>query len=169
ENTNDSVEVSINLTSPGIYEIQLRYAAPYGYKENYLYINDQLQGSISFPETTTFSTVSCGKIYLSSGTVKLKVQSFWGWFELDSFILVKANISSFNISKTLVNPNAIPNAKKLISFLVDNYGKKIISGQWSSHTASNDELDYIKTITNGKQPAIWGLDMLYYSGSAPES
>lgn len=170
DNNNDYVEVTANIPTSGVYELKIRYAAPYGYKENYLYINDQLQGAISFLESSTFTVVSCGKIFLdASQPVKLKIQSYWGWFELDCFILTKSDISSFNISKQLTIPDAIPNAKRLMSFLVDNYGKKIISGQWSSHTGSTDELDYINTTTNGKQPAIWGLDMLYYSGAAPES
>lgn len=167
DQNSDYVEVTTQIPSSGIWEIKIRYAAPYGYKENYLYINGQLQATVSFPETTSFSVVSAGKMFLSQGEVKIKVQSYWGWFELDSFILLKADISSFNIQKNLTTPDAIPQAKRLISFLVDSYGKNIISGQWSSHTGSNTELDYISSVTNGKQPAIWGLDMLYYSGSAP--
>jgi len=167
DNSSDYVEVSVQIPTSGIYEIQLRYAAPYGYKENYLYINGQLQATIPFPASTNFTTTSAGEIFLSSGTNKIKIQSYWGWFELDSFIinLTSSAFSLDNISKTLVTPNPIPETQKLYKFLLDNYGKKIISGQWSDHTASYTELDYINQVSS-KQPAIWGLDMLYYSGSA---
>ncbi len=168
DQSGDYVEVSTQIPTSGIWELKIRYAAPYGYKENYLYINGQLQATVSFPESQTFSVVSAGKMFFQQGEIKIRVQSYWGWFELDSFILSKSDMSSFNIQKTLTISDAIPQAKRLMSFLVDNYGKKIISGQWSSHTGSTDELDYIKRITNGKQPVIWGLDMLYYSGSAPQ-
>ncbi len=170
DNSSDYVEISVQIPTSGIYELQLRYAAPYGYKENYLYINNQLQATLPFPQSTTFTTTSAGKIFLSSGINKIKIQSYWGWFELDSFILILSSTSfSFdNIIKTLVTPDPIPEAKRLYNYLLDNYGKKIISGQWSSHTGDTTELDYINEVSS-KQPTIWGLDMLYYSGSAPTS
>ena len=170
DNSSDYVEVSFQIQTSGIYELQIRYAAPYGYKENYLYVNDQLQATVPFPASAEFTTTSAGKIFLSSGINKIKIQSYWGWFEVDSFIVIfsSSDFSLDKISKILVTPNPIPEAQKLYNFLLNNYGKKIISGQWSDHTASYTELNYINEVSS-KQPAIWGLDMLYYSGSAPTS
>lgn len=86
-----------------------------------------------------------------------------------------------NIDKKLNNPNASPNAVKLFDFLVDNYGKKVITGQFVNEYAGYDQEKFkdengkmsvyksteilaVQKVT-GKTPAIVGLDLekaLYY-------
>lgn len=60
-----------------------------------------------------------------------------------------------------VNKNASENAKKLLNFLSDISGKKIITGQ---HTQTNEmeEISYIKEVT-GKTPKLYGFELLGYS------
>lgn len=83
-----------------------------------------------------------------------------------------------NISKELINPNADENAKKLYAFLLDCYGKKVLSGQYVNlydnysdvkfRVDENDpksemtvkkslELQAVHSVT-GKYPAVIGLD-----------
>lgn len=64
----------------------------------------------------------------------------------------------FNINTTLVTPNATNEAKSLYQFLINNYGKKIISGVMTLN--SFDETNWLKTNT-GKEPAIVGLDFMH--------
>ena len=68
--------------------------------------------------------------------------------------------------KSPVNKNATAEAKKLFSFLVDNFGKTSFSGQFMnediSYTSANSEFTYIKDIS-GKYPAIYGADLIDYS------
>ncbi len=66
------------------------------------------------------------------------------------------------VRKTLVNPNASPEAKSLMSYLVDQYGKSILSGQQNSSNISWMQ-DAI-----GKKPAIVGFDLMDYSPSRVE-
>ena len=67
-----------------------------------------------------------------------------------------------NVQDTLVNPNASPATKSLHSYLLSNYGTKILSGQ--------QELSSITWIEQnvGKTPAIAGLDLMDYSPSRVE-
>ena len=67
----------------------------------------------------------------------------------------------------LTNKNATPEAQKVYSFICENMGKKIISGQQESTWAGDEtytnkeqyEFDYIQDKT-GKLPAIRGLDYM---------
>lgn len=82
-------------------------------------------------------------------------------------------------SEELINPNATPEAKELMSYLRENYGKKIISGQYVNEYENfsaprfrkdvNDEnspstvfksceMQVIHDVT-GKYPAILGFDL----------
>ncbi len=40
-----------------------------------------------------------------------------------------------NVDKKLINPNASENAIKLYNFLLDNYGKKFLTGQFVNEYA----------------------------------
>lgn len=64
--------------------------------------------------------------------------------------------------KTLTDPLATNQAKSLMSFLVDNYGQKVMSGQQDL-----SEINYILSVT-GKQPAIGVFDLMDYSPSRIE-
>lgn len=79
----------------------------------------------------------------------------WGWENNRS---CKVAASKYNIAQSLVNPTADASAKRLHSYLIAQFGKKIISGQ----TADNVDFDYIKKVT-GKTPLIRNYDMQHYS------
>lgn len=59
------------------------------------------------------------------------------------------------------NKNATEAAKKLLNFLEETAGKKIITGQ---HTQTNpmEEIDYIRQVT-GEEPLLRGFELLSYS------
>lgn len=80
-----------------------------------------------------------------------------------------------NVDTKLNNPNASPNAVKLFDFLLENYGNKVITGQFVNEYAGYDqdrfkdengkmsvyksnEIVAVKKVT-GKTPAIVGLDL----------
>lgn len=65
---------------------------------------------------------------------------------------------TYTISKTPVDPNATHATKKLYSYLVSLYGKKMISGQ----TYDDSDFNYIKKVT-GRTPLIRDYDMQPYS------
>jgi hypothetical protein len=65
-----------------------------------------------------------------------------------------------------VNPNASPQARKLLCYIYSLYGKNVLSGQqetsWSN--PANDISWYVTNV--GKSPAILGGDYLYPSGTS---
>jgi hypothetical protein len=67
-----------------------------------------------------------------------------------------------------VTPNASPEARKLLAYLYEQYGVKMLSGQMEStwmQGGADYELNYIETVT-GKLPAVKGLDFIEYNGVA---
>ena len=65
-----------------------------------------------------------------------------------------------SIAKTLVNPKASEQAKNVYAFLLEQHGKKTLSGVQSSHSHKNDFVDFIYGHT-GKHPALAGYDFLF--------
>jgi len=67
-----------------------------------------------------------------------------------------------------VNPNATPEARKLLAFLTEVQGHYILTGQHNFATAGSKYTDIVRAIT-GKSPIIWGSDFSFaYSGTEPE-
>jgi mannan endo-1,4-beta-mannosidase len=72
-------------------------------------------------------------------------------------------ISKKHLTK-LANPDASKEAMALISYFIDIYGKRILSGQHEAEFPYRPELDRIQALT-GKLPAIRSMDFLNYSSS----
>ena len=68
--------------------------------------------------------------------------------------------SDLNPVKTLVNPKASKEAQNVYSFLLEQSGKKTLSGVQSSHSHKNDFVDAVYKHT-GKHPALAGYDFLF--------
>ena len=68
--------------------------------------------------------------------------------------------STLDPVKTLVNPNASQQAKNVYGFLLEQSGKKTLSGVQSSHSNTNDYVDAVYKAT-GKHPALAGYDFIF--------
>lgn len=68
------------------------------------------------------------------------------------------------ISQTLVNPNATAEAKKLYSFLLENYGSKQLSGAMGGVAWETGFSDLVNNEA-GKYPAIVGFDYIHLASS----
>ncbi|HEX2393782.1 MAG TPA: glycosyl hydrolase [Bacteroidales bacterium] len=58
-----------------------------------------------------------------------------------------------------VNPDASPEAKKLLAYLYSLQGKHTLAGQHNYNQSLNQYMDSVKSIT-GKFPAVWGTDFI---------
>ncbi len=159
---NDSCSVTVNVPSAGMYKITIGYASPYGPKNNALYANNLFQASVLFPESAVFAQVEAGLVPLNAGNNTLKVVKEWGYFELDWFGVEAASLPTVSAADSLVNTNSSAATQCLMSFLADNYGKKIISGQDTLADCA-----WVNTATS-RYPAICGFDMMDYSPSRVE-
>lgn len=114
--------------------------------------------------TDNFVRVTVQGIFLSAGTCELSVVPVDGLLDIDCIELTNNTIlydETAEINKTPVNASATAQTKQLYQFLTENYGSKIITGQYASDN-TNQELDEIYAVT-GKYPMIRFADMGAYS------
>lgn len=176
-----SLQVEVDVPEAGLYEMSISYCEPGDprKKVQYLNVNGSNQGEVTFPYTMSFKETSGGLVNLKKGKNIIELKAYWGYTFFDYLTLKPADekISKLSPTKELSNPNASDSAKRLYSYLVDQYGEHIISGQqeycgehnynlWNSPDVfikdNEAEFDYIKEQT-GKLPAIRGIDFLAYN------
>lgn len=59
------------------------------------------------------------------------------------------------------NPQSPAKVRKLLCFLHEIYGEKVLSGQQDCHWSASSDVEYVAARTGGKYPAIVGGDFLY--------
>ena len=179
-----AVSVEVEVEQDGLYEMSICYCEPYdtNKKVQYLNVNGVNQGEVTFPYNLTFEETSGGVVNLKKGKNTIEFKAYWGYTFFDYLKLKPASDSLKNLSpqKNLSNPNASDSAKRLYSYLCDQYGSHIIAGQqeycgshnynsWNSPDVfikdNEAEFEYILDKT-GKQPAIRGIDFLAYNTSS---
>jgi len=167
-NDTGSVTFTVEVPSTAVYKLTVGYAAPYGYKKANLLLNGAGQGEVELIEASGFAEASAGSILLNDGSNTITLEKGWGWYIID-YIKIEPteNPEQHQVAKELINPHATKEAVSLLSFLVDHYGKNILSGQ---QVYPNDNLVDVQFIhqQTGKKPAVLGLDFIDNSPSRVE-
>jgi len=73
---------------------------------------------------------------------------------------------ALRVEPKLINPNADRNARRLMAYLCDIYGTRVLTGQQIGVVAT-PEIDVIFE-TTGKYPAVYGFDFMNYTPSRTE-
>ena len=79
---------------------------------------------------------------------------------------VKEEASVYDVSPVLCNPSPSAEAQELMNWMCENYGTRMISGQYLDEGRRGQELEAIAGVTGGLYPAMIGLDMMNYSPSS---
>lgn len=187
-----SVTVKVTVPKEGFYSLKINYIQCFGtpHKIQYLLVNGQSEGEICFPFNSGkgWELLDAGYVKLNKGENEIQIKSYWGYTFLDYLTLSPAPeyISNLSPTKTLCNPNATEKTKNLYAYLTSVYGKHILSGQQEycgSHNYNKnaqesqglpvdylvdneEEFKHIEEVT-GKQPAIRGIDFLFYNTTEP--
>lgn len=165
----DTCVFRVQISEDGFYDLNF-YSASTDRKENYVSVDGDSMGTIvTDAENFDMSTVS--RVYLTQGEHEIAVAKLWGWIDLDRLEIVTAkplDESIYQVSAKLCNENATEETKRLMSYLCDNYGTNILSGQYCDTGSFGKEFQVIKKAT-GKTPAVLGLDFIEYSPSRVEN
>ena len=161
---------NVTAESAGKYQLTIHYKAG-EFKSNYIKVNGLTAATVDFNATTGWGDVST-VVTLKAGANNIAIEKFWGWISVDYIDVSPYQSVAFNLSAKPVTPNATESAVKLYSFLVENFGKKTISGimtgDMSNYTKGADfkTHDDVKDIytRSGKFPALVGLDFLFATG-----
>ena len=161
----DSCTVTVSIREAGFYDLEFLIKSQGGYKENYVLVDGARLGTIC-ADGTKFTRDTIRRVYLEAGEHTVTVLKYWGYIDWDKVNVLTSrpfDESVFQVSAKLSNENASDNAKRLFSYLCDQYGQKIISGQYCDTGMNGWENLQISQNNGGKFPAILGLDMGYYS------
>jgi len=167
---------NISIATAGYYVIWINYSNSYGGgKEQNFLINNVSQGATTFDSTAASGGLRfvrlklAAKVYLNAGTNSVGITKNWGWIDVDYLEVEPFEATPFNISRTLATQSPSLNARKVFSFLYDNFGKKVISGVMSSPGPNVNssqtiealtEVAYIRNNSGNKTPALIGFDFL---------
>ncbi len=168
EEDGDSCVFSVQIPEDGFYDLRF-YSTGDSYKENYVSVDGEAAGSL-VTESAQFDVSSVERVYMAAGDHEIAVAKYWGWIDLDRLQIVTAepiDPGIYEIPAKLCNADASEEAKRLMSYLCDNYGTKILSGQYCDSGPAGKEIQVVKKVT-GKTPAILGLDLIEYSPSRAE-
>lgn len=160
DNATDNVVMSFTATA-GLYALSVGYTSPFGPKSFDFQVNDE-RGSGMFAATaaTEFSTANAGNFLLKAGLNTITINRGWGYFGIDYVQLTPTTAPiPAKPPKTLVDAQATPSTRSLFSYIVDQYGSKVISGQ-----QNESEINYI-TEKTGKEAAMLSFDLMDYSPS----
>ena len=166
ENSDDSVTFTITVPADGTYDLLLTCKGIGGSKINNLLVDGQQQGTFECGHLK-YEDAPVRGVLLTAGEHTVTVTPSWGWMYLDKLTVVRSqgiDPSVYEVSPTLINPNATENAKKLYAWLCDIYGTYTLSGQVCDKGLKGTEIKAIHDVT-GKYPAMLGLDMMDYAPS----
>ncbi len=161
----DECTFQISVEEDGFYDLQFTTANIGGYKENYVLIDGESVGSLK-SEEDLFTEEAMLRNFLTAGSHEITVSEYWGYIALDKLTVLKsAELPEdyYQVTAKLSNENADDCARRLMSFLADNYGKNILSGQYCDKGLYGHEMACIWAET-GKFPAVVGFDMIEYQG-----
>lgn len=165
----DTCVFHVQISEEGFYDLNF-YTASTDYKENYVRVDGDLLGTV-VTEAKSFDASTVSRVYLTQGEHEVSVAKYWGWIDLDRLEIVTAqpvDPAIYEVSAKLCNENATEETKRLMSYLCDNYGTNILSGQYCDTGSFGKEFQVIKKVT-GKTPAVLGLDFIEYSPSRVEN
>jgi mannan endo-1,4-beta-mannosidase len=159
QNDPDQAVFTVNGAAPGLYDVKIRFSTPNGQKGYDLVVNGKTSSGM-FPATgQAWAVQDAGKITLQAGTNTLAIRKGWGYYDINSLDLVPAapDPPPLPVPAKLSDPQATPQARALMRFLVSQYGHKTLSGQ---HEVGDTA--YVQQAT-GVTPAILGGDFIEYS------
>ncbi len=161
-------EYKADIPESQYYTIEVMAAAG-DYKLNQLTVNGKIVGDIEVQgDTAEFTSSVFEGVYLEKGENTFSIREQWGWIDLDC-IKISAGKDAFSdfytdVSSKLANPNASAKTQRIMDYIVENFGKKVIAGQYTNH-GYDTEVEAIFRET-GKYPAMRGFDYIFYSPSS---
>ena len=161
----DGVAITITAPADGFYDLTVCQAGIGGYKENNLLVDGANVGA-TIAEGLTYTEHTLPHIWLDAGEHEVSIGISWGnvrldWLEVTPSATLPDDL--YDVEPVLCNPDPSPEAQALMDWMCEIYGEKMISGQYLDEWQRGQELKAIASVTDGRYPALVGLDLLNYS------
>jgi mannan endo-1,4-beta-mannosidase len=171
-----SLSFSVQVQEAGAYLLSIVYSLNDSYKAQNLVINGATAGIVSFVRTTSGSRLIfegvTTVVSLAAGDNTIDITRNWGWVDIDYIEISKHQSAPFTIVPHPVTPHPTESARKLYSFLRNNFQEKTISGVMTGTLLSGStplalfnqpEIAHIYN-ASGKRPALVGFDFMHSTG-----
>lgn len=162
EKEGDACVFEVSISTAGFYDMNfVQKSFPDQFKENIVTVDDKRVGTVTV-KSGTFTNSLLRRIYLEEGTRRIALINDWGWISLDKLQLKRSAPPPkdwYEASSKLVNPNANENARRLMHYLADGFGKRIVSGQAAPGGILGPECRAILKET-GRLPAMLAFDFI---------
>ncbi len=163
------VTFNINVPSNQHYDLSLNIASK-KQVDCIVSLNGNPISSFKSTSDGKFTQITLHGVFLTKGRSEIEVRPQNGNICLDYLKICNSDALGslgYEADGSLSNENAGESAKRLMSFLAENYGKFIITGQYTADN-DNSELDLIYS-TTGKYPVIRFTDFSIPKGTFDES
>ena len=163
----------VTVESAGQYTVVIHYMNNYGGDK----INNVGVGGassqVSFPVTDKNTFVDVETVLaFAAGENTVAITNSWGWIDVDYIEVKPYEAKKFDLCNAPITKDATPSAKKLYNFLVNNFGKKTISGVMTGNMDNYTKGDATKHedvqavfTAGGKYPALVGVDLMNATGA----
>lgn len=159
----NSLEVSVMIPTNQHYNITIVVASD-AKMNNILTVNGEDVGEFITSGSGKFESITLRNVYIYKGLKSVGIKEVTGGIDVDYvYIHNSSDIENIDINpqSTLINENADDKTVNTMNYLVENFGKKILSGQYAT-PGTNTEPDLIYK-TTGHYPALRLSDLASYT------
>ena len=170
--SNGKITFKYNASEGGKFTVYVGYDCPKGWGAKVFDVSVNGNKSSIQTKADIAEEAEVGTFIMNAGENKIEITPSWTWYLID-YIRVASGSSSaveFNIAAAPVDAKATEAAKKVYTFLYDNFGKKTISGMMTGDmTTANGDVTQHEDVqavykASGKYPALVGFDFLFATG-----
>lgn len=167
-----AVEFTAEIPGDGSFDIIMMAAGDIDGETGSILVDGNITSNFTVASSKEFTEAVAEKVSLTKGTHKISIMKNTTNIYIDT-VKIKAaepvDLSIFDVSNQLSNPNANDTTKRLYNFLTDIYGKYILSGNYADeNTGGGIQSREFKEIHKmcDDYPAIMGLDLINLSPGA---
>ena len=170
--SNGKITFKYNATDGGKFTVYVGYDCPKGWGAKVFDVSVNGNKSSVQTKADIAEEAEVGTFIMNAGENKIEITPSWTWYLIDYIRVASGSSSSveFNIAAAPVDAKATEAAKKVYTFLYDNFGKKTISGMMTGDmTTANGDVTQHEDVqavykASGKYPALVGFDFLFATG-----
>lgn len=168
QNDDDYITFTVVIENDDFYDLDFKTGAD-DHKVNLVFLDGDNVGELT-TDSKTFTSSVLRRVFMNAGSHSIQVKKSWGWIYLDNLTIAQSEPlpdDLYDIEVKLSNPNATESTKRLMSYLADIYGSRILTGQYCDTGMIGTECSSIYNVT-GRYPAVVGFDFMNYSPAAVE-
>jgi len=143
----DKIAVTANISTAGMYQVNIGYRSNSGAKTNDLYLNGSFLQNVVFPQSSSFAEITAGDFYFEAGQSTLEFVKNWGWMDVDYFKLSPAENTDGNGSNNICDRTIGINS----NVTTDEYVGKIINSAATILSDNSTEFKAVEEINLNKE------------------